>query len=238
MAKFLSNQFAHITGSMNGIVYSTNSISPYIRNRSIPINLQTPVQQIQRDQTASISSYWNNLFDSERLQWAVAASGYSFPNGVGGFYTPSGYQLYMMSNQNSLLLGSLIIRTPIAHAGIGQVISLISDINTTMGTFDITINLLPTGTNCKLYFTPPVSTGLALGSVKNQFKLFRDLSLIPLIYPSNSIPFNVAASYDNQFGTNINGAVPPAGAIWLKIIPIRPDFINAAPLFIKTFIHP
>lgn len=76
-----------------------------IRARVKGANPSSLRQQRVRTRTATISTAWRNLTESDRTTWINAASTMTWSNRLGGTYTPSGYDLYMQRNFNRLKLG-------------------------------------------------------------------------------------------------------------------------------------
>lgn len=82
--KFKSLVFAQASGSVGGLTYSHNLGGMYIRNRSIPVNPNTPAQQGVRAALKTLTTRWNDTLSSlQRQQWANYAAAVSVLNKLG-----------------------------------------------------------------------------------------------------------------------------------------------------------
>jgi hypothetical protein len=95
-----------ISGSMGSITFSHNKGGAYIRNRSIPVNPNTPYQQAVRAHCATLANLWNGtLTDVQRLAWATYASNVPVTNALGDTVYLSGLNHYIRSNVPRLIAG-------------------------------------------------------------------------------------------------------------------------------------
>lgn len=88
---------AGIRGSIGGTVFSRNANGNYARNRTTPVNPQTPEQTAVRNQLAGLSSTWGTLTEQQINSWIAAATGPlgAYTNRLGEPAQYTGQQLYM-----------------------------------------------------------------------------------------------------------------------------------------------
>ena len=88
-----------LSGSLGGIVASHNRGGPYLRNRSIPVNPNTPQQQAVRGFLASLTSLWGDtLTPTQRDDWDTYALNVPIPNAIGEPRNIGGLPMYIRSN--------------------------------------------------------------------------------------------------------------------------------------------
>jgi len=101
---------AVISGSVGGTVFSRNKGGAYIRNRTIPINPNSPAQVVVKAAMAFLTSYWaQTLSAAERIAWNLYASNVSMVNRIGEAVFHSGFNHFVRSNMIRKQLGFPII---------------------------------------------------------------------------------------------------------------------------------
>jgi len=80
MAKQLG---APTSGSIRADTFSRNSYGSYLRNRSIPVNPNTPAQNLVRSQFITAHAAWRALSDTVQDQWSTYASLHPRTNPLG-----------------------------------------------------------------------------------------------------------------------------------------------------------
>lgn len=94
---------AEIRGSVGGATFARNRGGQYVRNRSIPLNPQSPRQVEVRQEFGNLSNLWSTtLTPAQRTAWGVYAQNVPLPNALGEDRNVSG--INMFSRGNSLLL--------------------------------------------------------------------------------------------------------------------------------------
>jgi len=238
--KFISNQWAVASGSINGTVYSRNRFSAYTRNRTNPSNPQSEMQTISRSILSALASAWKELTDAERSQWDSAGDLYTFSNNVDGTYHPTGFQLYQTQNINLMLQTTAPTDTPLPLGSYGNITGYGALIDISAGTFTVHLTSDITSNSFKVFATGYVSAGLGAGSVKNKFRLLRNADTTPFLGSSSSTGEAIANEYSVQFGVDLTPAfTPPANsAIWVKLVGTRSDMVDIAPLVLKVTFLP
>lgn len=90
---------AQISGSIAGTVFSHNRYGAYIRNRSIPVNPNSPAQQAVRADLAYLVAQWHDaLSAAQRNAWAVYAAAINFTNALGDTIKLTGFNHFIRSN--------------------------------------------------------------------------------------------------------------------------------------------
>jgi len=235
------NDYAAASGSRNGNTYSRNRVSNYIRNRTKPLNPFTLAKAWTKNVLATIAGSWiSALTDAERTAWNDRAAEYIFSNGVNGTYVPTGFQLYQTENINAVLLSTGTSTTPPAKSGdtFKSALSAVYDISA--GTLNIAWTSTTITQKAKIFFTPPVSSGLGLGSLKNKFRMLRSQTTqVPVILTLDGTPVSETTAYNEQFGTALAPTVsPPTGTtIWLKLVAVRLDNTDEVPVYIPVTVQ-
>lgn len=90
---------AQISGSIAGTVFSHNRYGPYIRNRSVPVNPNSPAQQAVRANLAYLVAEWHDTLTAvQRAAWAVYAAAINFTNPLGDTIKLTGFNHFIRSN--------------------------------------------------------------------------------------------------------------------------------------------
>lgn len=114
MAKFNSLVYSEIRGSVNGLTYSRNGNSAYVRSKATPVNPRTPGQTAARDSLNYVSSAWRGLTSAQRSAWNALASTVPYTNSIGNVSYYSGFQLFMKNNLTLLGAGFTLISDAVA----------------------------------------------------------------------------------------------------------------------------
>lgn len=102
MAKFLSQVYTTIRGSVGGITYTANQFQPLIaRARVAPVNPNTSYQSMVRSAFAGAAQMWRNLTDTVREGWNDYAKTCIY-EGPMGTYTIPGRQMFIGNIGNAL----------------------------------------------------------------------------------------------------------------------------------------
>ena len=95
MAKFLSQVYTTIRGSVGGVTYTANQHAALVaRARVSPVNPDSSAQNRIRMAFATASVAWDSLADSVREAWASYAATLTVP-AIGGTRNPSGRETFM-----------------------------------------------------------------------------------------------------------------------------------------------
>lgn len=214
MALIRSSLLSDISGSIGGTTYSRARGGAYARNRSVPINPKTALQEANRDLFSSISTQWGTLTGPQIDAWNVSAHAYPQLNRLGETYYPSGRQFFMMCNRNlSLISQPVQVDAPPPDALPALPVGVPS-VQITVDTFTIdefTVGVLSDGdgnTALKAVFkmTPP----MAISRGQSYRNLLRGPynGIANYVYPTGASS-NVKTAYESRYstGTDVPAAV-------------------------------
>lgn len=194
MAKTIS---APSTGSIRSDTFSRNQYGAYIRNRSIPVNPNTPAQSTARGRFTQLSQYWrDNLTTGQRTAWSDYAEQHPTTNSLGETIVLSGQAMFISINGRQLAAGGAIGLTP---PGLPAFVFTGLTVVATVDTSGPTAVLTVAGTNgtsgykCMIYAGPPMSPARVTPPRK---KLIQTVST-----DAWSAPVSLFAAYTAEFGS-------------------------------------
>lgn len=104
--KFKSSILAQASGSVGGSTYSHNRGGMYIRNRSIPVNVNSTQQQAVRNAIVQLSTAWaDTLTAQQRADWQAYSDAVLLPDALGDMRNVGGRQHYIRANTPRLQAG-------------------------------------------------------------------------------------------------------------------------------------
>lgn len=171
MAKFNSLVYSEIRGSVNGLTYSRNGNSAYVRSKATPVNPRTPGQTAARDSLNYVSSAWRGLTAGQRSAWNALAATIPYTNSIGNVSYYSGFQLFMKNNLTLLGAGSTLISDAVAAPSFPSVELSAFVMDASAGTVSVTAAFpggSATGFNLVIEGTAPYSAGKSFVA-KNQY---------------------------------------------------------------------
>ena len=98
MAKFVSQVYSEIRGSVNGVTYARNRFGLYVRSKASPVQPRTPAQSERRAQLTVLSQRWRTLNEGIRAEWRALADELTRSDALGLTYRLSGLQAYLQFN--------------------------------------------------------------------------------------------------------------------------------------------
>jgi hypothetical protein len=100
---------AEIRGSQGGTTFSRNRHGQYTRQRSTPVNPNSPAQILARQRFNALATRWRDtLTPAQRAAWELYADNTAWSNGVGEETKLTGINHYIRSNGIALLAGQSI----------------------------------------------------------------------------------------------------------------------------------
>jgi hypothetical protein len=105
MAKFVSQVYSEIRGSVNGVTYARNRFGQYARAKASPVQPRTPAQTERRAQLTVLSQRWRTLSEANRAEWRALADELTRSDTLGLTYRLTGLQAYLQINLWRALLG-------------------------------------------------------------------------------------------------------------------------------------
>lgn len=160
MAKFTPGAIiSEIRGTIASTTFSKNAAGAIIRNRVVPINRNSTVQNNQRQTFSNISSSWRGLTQAERNSWIAAAADFPYQDSLGQTKFLSGAQLYEKLNLNLALIGGTPIDTAPSPASFPPIEITSVTASTSALSAAFTASPVPTGFTAVFYATRPLSAG-------------------------------------------------------------------------------
>lgn len=110
---------SEIRGSAGGTTYSRNRFGQYTRQRSVPVNPNSPAQVAQRGRLSTATTYWRDtLTQAQRDAWDAYATNTAWTNALGLEITLTGLNHFLRTNQAALTVGASVITAAPATTGI------------------------------------------------------------------------------------------------------------------------
>lgn len=197
------NGVADVRGSINGTTFSRNGNGAYARNKTTPVNPQTPAQVAQRNRVTALATSWRNLSDAQRQAWKDATPAFPYRNRLGQSSTYTGQQLYTKLNlgrlgasQAPLVAPPLPVEfdfSPFDSVAIALTLGVLS-------TFEIQFPAnLPAGFYMKVFASVGVSPGISATSFPK--KLVASINTTP-----KTDVLDILTGYQNTFGDPASGS--------------------------------
>lgn len=199
MAKFNSTVYSEIRGSVNGLTYSRNGNSAYVRSKATPVNPRTDAQTTARESLGYIASQWRALTEGQRNAWNALATTVPYTNSLGNVSYYSGFQLFVRNNANVFGAGQgtgTLITDAVASPAFPNLTLGTLAIDASSGSVDLAKTLTPspaTGFNLVIEATAPFSAGRKFVA-KNQY------SFVEGEGDPETGTSNLGASYVAKFG--------------------------------------
>lgn len=117
--KYRSQIVTAASGSVGGCVYSRNKSGSYIRNRSLPVNTNSPQQNAVRAALTALVVQWTSvLTPAQRAGWETWAANTPQTDSIGQTYNMTGQNAFISMNSLRIQVGlSVIILAPAVFAG-------------------------------------------------------------------------------------------------------------------------
>lgn len=104
----LGPMVADIRGSVGGVTFARNRGGAYARNRTAPLNPQSPRQVAVRTILAQLATAWTiTLTQAQRDAWELYADNVPLPNSLGELRKVSGLAMYVRTNSLIIDTGGL-----------------------------------------------------------------------------------------------------------------------------------
>lgn len=184
-------------GKLNGSVASRNRGGSYLRNKTTPVNPQTPDQQVYRSAFGAISSTWRSLPEAFRESYRNGADEFPYIDIFGDTRHLSGPQLFQKTTMNKYkVLGSIpseAFTPPPAFPAFPEDAELYLSAGDGIVEVNLEGLIVPDGMVIIAYATPPL--GLGVTFAKNRFRLLD----VPEPIGAGGI-LDLSAEYANRYG--------------------------------------
>jgi len=94
---------SEVRGSIGGDTFSRNRYSAYVRQRTKPVNPNTPKQVMRRNWLNTCQQGWKTLTSTQQDAWNNYALGVTFTNAHGNTYSLNGQMLFIKYNLKKTL---------------------------------------------------------------------------------------------------------------------------------------
>jgi hypothetical protein len=215
MAKIIAPQKS---GSVGTSTFQLTRQGLVERQRTIPLDPETPRQLTQRGRTAGVASQWRALTEAQRAGWRALGS--QLPGQL------SGYHAYLQVNVTRLAGGLLQLEAapPLPSFGILVTTGLVADDTPRVKLLQVSATVAPE--RFLVEATPPLSAGL--GCVK---KLFRRVTSLPG-HAGPGVDLDLTAAYLERFNA------PQAGQrLWMRLVALT-NGLKGTPVQLDVIVAP
>lgn len=184
------------SGSYQGVTFSRNRNGQYVRNRAIPVNPSSTFQQAVRARFSNNAQNWRDLTSAQRAGWADLGGMISRNDTLGQAYTLTGFQAYLLVNNNKLAAGDVVVADAPIYLPPDPLATL--TLTLTSGSFSVayTVTPLAAGVRAFISASPMRSAGRTFEG---------DLRLLTVTAAAAASPANVLAAYTARFGVPVTG---------------------------------
>lgn len=184
------------SGSQANTTASRNRFGQYYRNRSIPVNPASGPQLVQRARLAANATAWKSLTSAQRAGWNDFATQINLTDALGQAYTPTGFNAYVLVNNNNTDAGNAVVANAPAYTTPNALTLGTVTITAAAFTVAYTVTPLPAGNRCFLYVSLQRSAGRTFEA---------DLRLLQVSAAAAASPVDAYAAYLARFGLPIVG---------------------------------
>jgi hypothetical protein len=206
MAKFVSQVYSEIRGSVNGVTYARNRFGAYARAKASPVQPRTPAQTERRAQLTVLSQRWRTLDESLRAEWRALADELTRSDTLGLTYRLTGLQAYLQVNLWRALLGITPADNAPAQLDAPSPITLGAlNFNERDGVLQVTFLPTPYAGALAIWATAPFSRGI-------NFVAPSRYRLVAIRRPtafggSVTSPQSISTEYQTKFGIPVSELV-------------------------------
>jgi len=176
-----------IKGSISGVTFQQSPYGTVARNRTIPVNPNSPAQVAIRAAMSTMSGRWSNILsNAQRAAWEAYAAATPVLNKFGDSILISGRQFFLRYNNAITRLGGAPIDTAPATPGVAAEASLVLSASSIIGVNVVSSSIIPVGIGAIL-----INTGIPVNFARNFYKApFTQRSGITAatVFPLNIIP--------------------------------------------------
>jgi hypothetical protein len=206
MAKFVSQVYSEIRGSVNGVTYARNRFGLYARSKASPVQPRTPAQTERRAQLTVLSQRWRTLDEGLRAEWRALADELTRSDALGLTYRLTGLQAYLQINLWRALLGIAPVDNPPAQLAAPDPLRLVSlsfDIDQDIISLEFAPN--PYRGAIAFWATAPFSRGVNFVA-PSRYRLVAVRK--PASFGGNlASPQDIGAAYIAKFGIHVSELV-------------------------------
>lgn len=189
-----------LSGSGGSVTASHNRFGPYFRNRTIPVNPNTPAQSFRRNNFGETSAAWRGLTPAQQAGWEALGAQIVRTDALGGTYTLNGFMAHAMVNINRLLFGLARVDSAPLYLAPLELTDFTLTAEETPQTLSVAFTPTPigVGNRLKVYSSGPLSTGV-------YFVGKGDLKALSYTADNIASPIDVLAAWTSRFGALLAG---------------------------------
>jgi hypothetical protein len=202
MAKFVSQVYSEIRGSVNGVTYARNRFGLYARAKASPVQPRTPAQTERRAQLTVLSQRWRTLDESLRAEWRTLADELTRSDSLGLTYRLTGLQAYLQVNLWRALLGIAPVDNPPPQLSAPSPVSIVNfSFDTDQDILNIEFAPSPYRGALAFWATAPFSRGINFVA-PSRYRIVAVRK--PAAFNGNlTSPQNIGPAYIDKFGIPI-----------------------------------
>jgi hypothetical protein len=184
------------SGSYQSLTFSRNRNGQYVRTRAIPVNPSTTFQLAVRSRLTTAAQDWRELTALQREGWATLGEQITRTDSLGQGYTLTGFQAYVLINNNRLAAAEVKVSDAPAHLPPDPILSVTATI--TAATYSVAWTPTPLAAGEKLFCScsPQRSAGRNFEG---------DYRLILVSPAAAASPLVVFTAYTARMGTPLIG---------------------------------
>jgi hypothetical protein len=203
MAKFVSQVYSEIRGSVNGVTYARNRFGLYVRSKASPVQPRTPAQTERRAQLTVLSQRWRTLEESLRAEWRALADELTRSDTLGLTYRLTGLQAYLQVNLWRALLGIAPVNNAPTQLAAPSPVSIVNfSFDTDQGILNIEFAPSPYQGALAFWATAPFSRGVNFVA-PSRYRIVAVRK--PAAFGGNlGSPQNIGQAYTDKFGIPID----------------------------------
>ena len=187
-----------LAGSAGSTTASHNKYGSYFRTRVTPVNTETTKRSAVRASFGGWSNQWKGLTSGQRSAWNALATTVTLQDKQGVSFQPSGFNLFVSSNQNNFgLSAALVDDAPAWDPPTAPVITGVTATEETDVIASMTVAFTPTapaGTSYVWEASPPMSPGVSMVP-RSLYKR------VGVTVPAGTSPTDISAGYELTYGT-------------------------------------
>jgi len=184
------------SGSYQSLTFSRNRNGQYVRTRAIPVNPSSAFQQAVRARLSTAAQDWRELTALQREGWATLGEQITRTDSLGQGYNLTGFQAYVLINNNRLAAGDVKVSDAPAHLPPDPILSVTATI--TAATYSVAWTPTPLLAGEKLFAScsPQRSAGRTFEG---------DYRLILVSAAAAASPLVVFSAYTARMGVPVLG---------------------------------
>lgn len=227
--KYVPGPFVgELSGSQGNTTAAHNVAGPYLRNRTIPVNPNTPAQATRRNNFQEVSSRYRGLTALQQQGWITLGQTWPIVDSLGQSHPRTGLQAFMAQN----LVRRLFAQPDIDDA---PILSLVNILTSLSGSFALAV---PTAS---IAFTPtPIGANIRMliwttGNHSPGVNFYKDADyrLLAATAANVASPVDVLAAFQLRFGNPIVGA-----SVGVKASLVNQDFFVGTDMRVRSIVAP